>query len=100
MAAVVAGFALAVWFTASWFGDCSDIGGQTTNVAGDSLRCHRSASPRTERPGCSSRPGWVVGLVLATLALLRWGGGRLRAVLLALLFADPGRCSRRRRTPG
>ena len=86
--AVVAGFAVAVWFTASWAADCSDIGGQTTNVAGDSTRstlCQSASGAAV----VLIPAGWVVGLVLATTALLRWGGGGVRAVLLGLLFVAP-----------
>jgi hypothetical protein len=85
---VVAGFALTVWLTASWAATCSDIGGKTTSVAGDSTRATLCESAH----GAATLvvpAAWVVGLVLATFALLRWGGGGLRAVLLALLFLTP-----------
>ena len=85
---VVAGFGLAAVFTAAWYSHCDEGQHVQPYVAGDSLRGSL----------CSSAPlgagllvpgGWVVGLALATLSLARWGPGRLRTVLFALLFLAP-----------
>jgi len=88
MVAVVAGFALAVWLTASWVSACSDVGGKTTNVAGDSMRATLCESGHGAA-GLLVPAGWVLGLVLATVALLKWGGRGLRGLLLAVLFVTP-----------
>jgi hypothetical protein len=89
MVLVIGGFALAVWFTAFWFSGCHDGTGRTTSYAGDSSRgtlCHSAHGAA----GLLVPGGWLAGLVLATLALSRWGGGsRLRALLLAVLFVAP-----------
>jgi hypothetical protein len=87
---VSVGFALAVWLTVGWFTSCSDSGktGTDSSYAGDSMRGTLCSSGH-HAFGLLVPAGWVVGLVLATFALLRWGGGRLRAVVLALLFVTP-----------
>ena len=90
MALVIAGFALAVWFTVSWYGDCHANGntGRASTYAGDSPRdavCHAGHGAA----GLLVPAGWLAGLGLATFALVRWGGSRLRALLLALLFVTP-----------
>ncbi len=85
MAAVVAGFLVAVWFSAAWFGDCDRVSREKAHVADDSLRASLCESGHGAA-GLLIPAGWVLGLVLATIALLRWGGGRLRAVLFAVLF--------------
>jgi hypothetical protein len=87
---VAAGFALAVWLTATWYGDCSANSntGRATTYAGDSPRdavCHSAHGAA----GVLVPAGWLAGLGLATLALMRWGGSRLKALLLALLFVTP-----------
>jgi hypothetical protein len=88
MVLVVAGFALAVLQTVAWYSGCDEGRHTSPFVAAD--------SPRGTL--CDSGPGgagllipgaWVLGLVLATVALARWGGGRLRTALLALLFLAP-----------
>ncbi|HRI94958.1 MAG TPA: hypothetical protein PLZ93_05065, partial [Nocardioides sp.] len=85
---IVGGFAITVWCTASWAATCSDIGGKTTSVAGDSTRA--SLCESAHGAAIALIPAaWILGLVLATLALLRWGGGAIRAVLLAVLFLTP-----------
>ena len=88
MAAVVAGFAVAVWFSAAWFGDCDGTSREKAHVADDSLRASLCESGHGAA-GLLVPAGWVLGLALATIALLRWGGGRLRAVLFAVLFVTP-----------
>jgi hypothetical protein len=90
MTLVIAGFALAGWLTASWYGDChsNSSTGRATSYAGDSLRgslCHSGHGAA----GLLVPGAWVVGLALATLALARWGGSRLRVLLLAILFVAP-----------
>jgi hypothetical protein len=90
MALVIAGFALAVWFTASWYGDChaNSSTGRATTYAGDSTRGALCSSAHGAA-GLLVPVGWLVGLGLATLALARWGGSRVRALLLTLLFVTP-----------
>jgi hypothetical protein len=88
MLAVVAGFALAVWFTVSWFSNCDEGRHTSPYVAGDSLRGTLCDSGHG-MAGLLVPGGWLVGLVLATVALARWGGGRTRVMLFALLFVTP-----------
>ena len=88
MVAVVAGFAVAVWFTAAWFGDCDRASREKAHVADDSMRASLCDSGQGAA-GLLVPGGWVIGLVLATVALLRWGDGRARTVLFALLFVTP-----------
>jgi hypothetical protein len=90
MALVIVGFALAVWFTVSWYGDChaNSSTGRATTYAGDSARGALCSSAHGVA-GLLVPIGWLVGLGLATLALARWGGSRVRALLLALLFVAP-----------
>jgi len=88
MVAVVAGFAVAVWFSAAWFGDCDSTSREKAHVANDSLRASLCESGHGAA-GLLVPAGWVVGLALATIALLRWGGGRLRLLVLAALFVAP-----------
>jgi hypothetical protein len=87
---VAVGFVITVWLTTTWFSDCSANSntGRATTYAGDSPRgalCHSAHGAA----GLLVPLGWLAGLGLATLALLRWGGGRLKALLLALLFVTP-----------
>lgn len=87
---VIAGFALAAWLTATWYGDCSANSntGRATTYAGDSSRgalCHSGH----RAAGLLVPLGWLAGVGLATLALVRWGGSRLKVLLLALLFVTP-----------
>jgi hypothetical protein len=88
MATVVAGFALAVLLTATWFTRCHDGTGKSTSFAGDSMRGTLCESGHGAA-GLLVPGGWLVGLALATLALARWGGGGLRAVLLVVLLLAP-----------
>jgi hypothetical protein len=90
MLTVVAGFALAIWFTVGWFGDCDEGTGtgRTTSYAGDSARGTLCESAHGAA-GLLVPGGWVVGLVLATLALTRWGPGLVRTVVLAVLLLTP-----------
>jgi hypothetical protein len=90
MAMVVAGFALGVLLTASWFGDCHEGTGtgNSRSFAGDSTRATLCESGHGAA-GLLVPGGWLVGLALATLALARWGGSRVRAVLLAALLVTP-----------
>src|SRR4051794_25502997 len=69
MTLVIAGFALAVWFTASWYGDChaNSSTGRATTYAGDSTRGALCSSAHGAA-GLLVPLGWLVGLVLATLA--------------------------------
>ena len=86
--AVVAGFAVVVWCFLNWVGGCPSSGGKDVNIAGDSMR----ASLCQDGHGIAAAViplGWVVGLVLATTALVRWGGGLRGTVLLVLLFLTP-----------
>jgi hypothetical protein len=87
---VAIGFALAVWLTASWYGDChaNSNTGRAATYAGDSPRGTLCSSGHG-LAGVLVPVGWLAGLGLATLALVRWGGGRLKALLLALLFVTP-----------
>jgi hypothetical protein len=86
--AVVTGFALAVWYTVLWFSNCDDGRHKSPFVAGDSLRGTLCDSGHG-LAGLLVPGGWLLGLVLATIALLRWGGGGARAVVLAVLFVTP-----------
>ena len=90
MVMVVAGFGLAVLFTASWFSDCHDGTGTgtTTSYAGDSARATLCESGHGAA-GLLVPGGWLVGLGLATFALTRWGAGGIKAVLLAVLLLTP-----------
>jgi hypothetical protein len=90
MLLVIAGFGLAVWFTTSWYGDChaNSNTGRATTYAGDSPRGVLCSSGHGVA-GLLVPLGWLAGLGLATLALARWGGSRVRAALLALLFVTP-----------
>ena len=47
------------------------------------------ASPAHGAAGLLVPGGWLVGLALATFALTRWGGGGIKAVLLAALLLTP-----------
>jgi hypothetical protein len=88
MLTVIAGFAVAVLFAVGWFSDCDDGRHVTPFIAGDSLRgelCyshHRGA-------GLLIPAAWLVGLTVATVALARWGGGRLRIAAFALILLAP-----------
>jgi hypothetical protein len=88
MVAVIVGFALAVLGTAYWYAGCQDSTGKSTSIAGDSTRATLCESGHGVI-GLLVPAGWVVGLVLATFALARWGGGRARMLLLAALFVSP-----------
>lgn len=88
MILVIAGFALAAVLVTGWYSDCDEGRRVSPFVAGDSLRGSLCGSG-TLGAGLLIPVGWVVGLVLATVALARWGGGRLRVALLALLFVAP-----------
>ena len=90
MVLVIAGFVLAVWCTVAWFGDCNanSSTGRASTYAGDSPRGTLCQSGHGAA-GLLVPLGWIVGLGLATFALARWGGGRLRAVLLSALFLTP-----------
>jgi len=86
--AVVAGFGLAVWLVVDWAVSCSKIDDGLSDVAGDSMR----AGLCQDGHGVAALAvpaGWVLGLVLATVALLRWGGGLRGTVVLVLLFLAP-----------
>ena len=85
MAAVVAGFLVAVWFSAAWFGDC-DRRQPGEGARGRRLAARLALRVRARSGRAADPRGLGLGLVLATIALLRWGGGRLRAVLFAVLF--------------
>jgi hypothetical protein len=90
MVLVIAGFALAVWCTAAWYADCHDNAGtgRGASYAGDSMRGTLCRSGHGVA-GALVPAGWLAGLALATLALARWGRGRLRTALLAALFLTP-----------
>jgi hypothetical protein len=90
MLLVIAGFALAVWFTVHWYGDChaNSSTGRASTYAGDSTRGTLCSSGHGAA-GLLVPIGWIVGVGLATFALARWGGSRPRAVLLSLLFVAP-----------
>ncbi len=90
MVLVVAGFGLGVLFTTTWYADCHEGSGTgtSTSFAGDSARAGLCESGHGAA-GLLVPAGWVVGLALATLALNRWGGGLVRAVLLGVLLLTP-----------
>ena len=90
MVTVVAGFGLGALLTVSWFTDCHEGAGTgtTTSFAGDSARGTLCESAHGAA-GLLVPGGWLVGLALATFALTRWGGGGIRAVLLAVLLLTP-----------
>jgi hypothetical protein len=88
MLLVIGGFAVTAVLVVGWYTDCDDGRHVSPFVAGDSLRgqlCyshHRGA-------GLLIPAGWLVGLGVATVALVRWGGGRLRAVVSTVLLLAP-----------
>lgn len=90
MVTVVAGFGLGVLLTATWFTDCHEGTGTgtSTSFAGDSTRATLCESGHGAA-GLLIPGGWLVGLALATWALTRWGGGGIKAVLLAALLLTP-----------
>jgi hypothetical protein len=88
MAAVVAGFAIAAWFTAAWFGSCDDGRHTQPYVARDSLRGTLCDSGHGAA-GLLIPGAWLLGVGLATFGLARWGGGRARTLLFAVLFVTP-----------
>ncbi len=90
MVTVVAGFALTVLLTATWFKDCDEGTGTgtSTSFAGDSTRAALCESGHGAA-GLLVPGGWLVGLALATYALTRWSGGGAKAVLLAVLLVSP-----------
>lgn len=90
MVTVIAGFALGVLLTATWFTDCDEGTGTgtSTSFAGDSARATLCESGHGAA-GLLVPGGWLVGLVLATFALTRWGSGVVRTVLLAALLLTP-----------
>jgi hypothetical protein len=86
--AVVAGFAAAVWFIITWGVGCSKIDDGLSDVAGDSMRASLCQSGHGVAV-LLVPAGWVLGLVLATAALMRWGGGLRGTVLLVLMLLMP-----------
>ena len=90
MVTVVAGFGLGVLLTISWFSDCHEGTGTgtSTSFAGDSARATLCESGHGAA-GLLVPSGWLVGLVLATFALTRWGSGVVKAVLLSALLLTP-----------
>jgi hypothetical protein len=90
MVTVIAGFGLMVWFTVHWFGDCNadSSTGRASSYAGDSMRGTLCGSAHGVA-GLLVPAAWLAGLGLATLALARWGGSRLKAFVLAILFLAP-----------
>lgn len=85
--AIVGGFAVALWAFLRWTTTCDDKG-LGSAAAGDSTRAML----------CESGHGaavlvipaaWVLGLALAAVALVRWGGGPLRALVCGLLLLAP-----------
>jgi hypothetical protein len=85
---VVAGFALGVVCTLGWYNDCDEGRHVSPFVAGDSMRGSLCGSGHGGA-GLLVPGGWVLGLVLATLALARWGRGWRRAMLLGVLLLTP-----------
>ncbi|QIG44738.1 hypothetical protein G5V58_19870 [Nocardioides anomalus] len=84
---VVAGFAVGLWCLAGWVQGCTNkkLG---SAVARDSPRgalCHSAHGAAV----LVIPAGWLLGLGLACVALLRWGGGVLRAVLCGALLLTP-----------
>jgi len=88
MVLVVAGFAVAVVCTAGWYAECDDGRHTSPFTADDSLRGTLCDSGHGAA-GLVIPGGWLLGLVLATFALVRWGAGGVRAVVLAALFLAP-----------
>jgi hypothetical protein len=90
MVTVIAGFALMVWFTVQWYGDChaNSSTGRASSYAGASMRGTLCSSAHGGA-GLLIPAAWLAGLGLATLALARWGGSRLTALVLAALFLAP-----------
>lgn len=83
---IVAGFAVATWGLIGWWSGCENRG--LSGAAGDSTRVQlcRSAGGAV---ALVVPAGWVLGLVLATLALVRWEGGVRATVLLVVAFLAP-----------
>lgn len=86
VAVIVAGFATALWGAVGWVASCDDKG--LGGAAGDSTRVRLCESAGGLLPGLVP-VAWVVGLVLATLALVRWEGGLRATVLLVVAFVAP-----------
>ena len=87
--AVVVGFAVAVWFAVSWAANCPSSGGEDMNVAHDSLRADLCRDGAGIAVVAAMPLGWLVGTVLAAVALVRWGGGVRGTALLVLIFLVP-----------
>jgi hypothetical protein len=88
MLTVVAGFAFGVVGTLGWYNSCDEGRHVSPFVAGDSLRGTLCESGHGAA-GLLVPGGWLIGLALATLALMRWGRGLRRAVLLGVLLLTP-----------
>jgi hypothetical protein len=90
MVTVITGFALTAWLTVRWYYDCNanSSTGRASSYAGDSLRGTLCESGHGGA-GLLIPAAWLAGLGLATLALARWGGSGLEAVVLAVLFVAP-----------
>jgi hypothetical protein len=88
MVLVIGGFALAAVLVVGWYADCDDGRRVSPFVAGDSAR-GRLCYSHHRGAGLLIPAAWLVGVALATLALARWGGGRLRAAVFTVLLVAP-----------
>lgn len=80
------GFVLAIWLTVVWYSDCEDGQKVAPFVAGDSTQGHLCDSHAT----LGVVPvAWLLGLALATFALVRWGGRRVWLLLCGVLLLTP-----------
>ena len=88
MAVAIGGFVVAVLLSVSWYSSCHDHHPGSTYVAADSHRAFACESGHGAA-GALVGAGWVIGFVLATVALVRWRRGRLAHVVLSVLLATP-----------
>jgi hypothetical protein len=80
---LVAGFGVAVWCTVAWYGGCDDGRHVSPFTAGDSLRGELCDAGGGVLTGLLLPAAWVVGLTLATVAVVR--GARTLVLVLLLL---------------
>jgi hypothetical protein len=84
---VVGGFAVGLYCFLSWTSTCADKG-LGTAAAGDSTRATLCESAHGAAV-LVIPAGWVLGLALASYALVKGGGSALRVVLCAVLLLAP-----------
>jgi hypothetical protein len=88
MTVAIGGFVVAVLLSVLWYATCGDHHPGSVYVAGDSHRALACESGHGAA-GALVGVGWVIGFLLATLALIRWRRGRLAHVVLSALLLTP-----------